>query len=120
MCLEKITKIYKKPDPKERVGWKLVSYISIDKTHFDSSCVNKTYKTNRWLKSSGSWSFDYPIGFHIFEKKKDAKEIIKNSVVFQNDELVKVKYRKTVARGIESMGGQKSNCIVAKEMKVIV
>ena len=34
MCLSKITKIYKEPDPKERIGYKVVD-LSADRTSFD-------------------------------------------------------------------------------------
>ena len=130
MCLEKITKIYKKPDPKERVGYKVVT-LSIDKKTYESdrmySGYEKPLKTNTWLKSKEqtiiSGGVEYQSGFHVFTEKEGANAwaSINSGLRYKNEVVVKVIYRNIVAVGKQNITMKDyRNCIVAKEMKVIV
>lgn len=145
MCLSKVTKIYKKPDPKERVGWKVGVLTSEHFIPYFATFVR--LKTNKWERAKDDKSENYPLGFHIFTKKLDAKRFLDFYIRTKGDgTIVKVKYRKVVARGVQSLtkriynnatswGGSTAStaqddfyeiiinklpCIVAKEMKVII
>ena len=123
MCLSKITKIYKEPDPKERIGYKVVD-LSADRTSFDFECCSlrkKPYhKTNVWLKAETSKNirigFDddvsYKSGFHIFASKKGAEDWDE----YEEYDVVKVKYR-----GLTTTGFQDNfKTVIAKEIKVLI
>jgi len=121
MCLDVLTKRYKKPSTKEVVGYKMFEYAG-DKIHFPYYGLHgrKEVPRGRWLESSyEKIRFDwvgpasdvncYPSGFHVFAKKSDA---IARACSYRK--VVKVRLRGIVAKGKENGRG----VIVAREMFV--
>ncbi len=115
MCLNLVTSIKNEKLPKDEyyTGWKC---INVDK---QSNTFQSLYNCNRhfdkWLRcrlplseTLGSGFDEYPAGFHIFITREGARNWS------SYDKVIKVRYRRVVARGIQ--GGYK--CIVAKEMYV--
>ena len=119
MCLTILDDYEVKQDYGWKVFWKKEGKLCAD------LFPHLPYPVNRWIKEkdyralSGrreyirfpNTSIRYPMGFHIFLKKKDARGW-KN---WWNERIRKVKFRKIVAKGWQR--GMK--VIVAKEMLII-
>jgi len=135
MCLSKVTQTENLP--KEGFGWKVFEIIEgkLWPEYFGTG----PYKPNHWYKASEKarsckiktfFGYCYPAGFHVFLKKKDAKqwhEISKKTWGWQKITVVKkIKFRKPIVRGLQAMprltrdiSTEPTNVIVAEEMRVL-
>lgn len=123
MCLDSITstKSEKLPKNQYRVGWKL---LDLDKKHglFCSLFTPVGRQLDKWVKcrvplrskitilNYSELEKRYSPGFHIFTTRESVK--IWSKSFYGN--VVKVYYRRVVARGLQSG----CECVIAKEMFV--
>ncbi len=122
MCLDSVKSVKSEKLPKDQyhMGWKVVR-INKDKQTFDS-LYNIDMPLNKWLRCkrplcdilyTGSNSDrTYPAGFHIFTTREAARRW--NVTSCMTSHVVKVRYRRVVARGTQNW----RECVVAKEMYV--
>ena len=128
MCLNVVSK--KKPR-ETGFGWKVFGMLN-GGLYGDCFTIAKVRPIDKWLKEedyrdapqkqtigTGEYGVRYPAGFHIFKRKKDAKEWDFPRCT----QIYKVEYRKAHAQGeqrIELIGPPiYLDCIVAKEIKIL-
>ncbi len=126
MCLNTVTHRFirkKKVSCKDgnfQVGWKWVDG-NLKQFHFPMQ-GGGPQRYNIWLTAEEpenvyNKQYSYPMGFHIFKRKKDA-------VAYQADSsglIVKVHYQDVLAIGKHyvSYGNNDGICVVANKMKVL-
>ena len=122
MCLDRLDDYEVKQD----YGWKMF-YLEEGDELFSTNYGDKPYKTNKWhhekeyrdkahkkrkyLLTECPPEEKYRYGFHIYLKKKDAKEL----QWFPSEAIQKVRFRNVVAKGWEA----EAKVIVAKEMLIV-
>ncbi len=120
MCLSSIQQIKSEKLPKDKyhIGWKCV-YIDTQNKNKFTSLFNVSKLFDKWLKCNYKLTDRirlylgdiYPKGFHIFTTREDARNYKHKS---RKEKVVKVRYRRVVARGMQS----DYKCVIAKEIYV--
>ena len=123
MCLETVLETFKKAKDQEvHIGYKAVKVTYKRERKCFSSVYNNNTEFDKWLKAKqkkpvNPWTdsppLEYPAGFHIFHRKKDAQQYCKDRD-WKRLTVVRVQYRRVVAVGSQ----WDSKVIVAKEMFV--
>jgi hypothetical protein len=114
MCLNKITRIHKKPSNKVRTAWKVFSPFP-GELHFPyfSWKGSSRVPMGKWLKAKRNiWEERYPPGFHAFETKAGAE-------AWRDAHLRCHVCVRVLLRGVETVGHQGAlKTLVAREMFV--
>ena len=129
MCLARLTdfKVSKKH------GWKVFFCLG-GSLHGEFCGTNEERKVNRWLDSD-DFLYDenreqlicdstetYPVGWHIFLRKEDAKIWMKKSVFKKHLVIRKVLFKEIVAKGEQQFFCDKIilfKVVVAKKIKIL-
>ena len=121
MCLETVSK----RKPKETgFGWKVFNERSDGGLYGNCYIVDKVRPLDKWLnegdyREHNPTGLDYPPGWHIFKKRRDAEEWPYS----YGSKIHKVEYRKAHTKGTEATWprrGLLTGCVVvAKEIKIL-
>lgn len=113
MCLQRVTKVYKRPSSKVVTAWKVFDGNPND-LRFEFRCFQGSnfVPCGEWLKAEMQQLDGYPSGFHTFTSRKDAL------VWGLGQQIVRVKVKYIIARGLQSNMGPKLKTIVSREMFV--
>lgn len=123
MCLT-----YQKDLHTTGTGWKVV-HSTEDRDIFETPTQNNWYSYNKVIvdlnhlvetKLKDAYEKEYPLGFHIFEKKADAK-FANQTWYWNRGRVVRVAYSDVVATGVQESNYetmQPMNVVVAKQMYV--
>ena len=122
MCLDTVSKVYKKPQRGVKRGYKVFPIVRGKPTPEIFGDI-LYYDVNEWYESYvdgdcpeyGYTGMDeeYPLGFHIFETKAGAKRWGGGTVYL-------VEYDRMIVEGIQHSGSWgTSKCVVALDMRII-
>jgi len=114
MCLNTVTST-ERDRKREGVGWKVFEVVD---GRLKGLYRGGPWKKRRWLQSVDDRTENYPLGFHMFRTRKDARKEASFTHVSSPGPLrvVKVKFRDVVTTGLGNMG---ERIIVAKEMLIL-
>jgi len=121
VCLTKVTLVRKENFPRKQygIGYKVIR-LSTKKGKFQFLWFEGERPFNKWIicykrpntKIMALNGWNYPAGFHIFEKRSDAEQY---KTPHFDEIVVQVRYRRIVARGFQD--GAK--CVIAKKIYVV-
>lgn len=125
MCLTKLGKFKVKLDENGvGTGWKVFAKMK-NKLYLDFRGTQHPRPKNQWLNEKDyRWkedkvrgriyydNFKYKFGWHIMKTKRSAEKWMEGAFFGNGDVVMKVKFRKVVATGIQ----MKKQVIVAKEI----
>ena len=120
MCLDQLKnfKVHKK------VGYKVVKKKN-GRFHTKMCGKRKTLHPREWLNADDwnvdrvkyghiGWGEKYPLAWHIFVSKRGAINWRD-----EDDSVVRVKFRKVVAKGVQYHNGKNPHIVVAQEMMIL-
>lgn len=109
MCLIIVTS-RERDRKREGIGWKVFTIVN---EKFRGEYYGGIRNVGVWLKSRNDGSEEYPLGFHIFQTRREARYWNRHCP----NKVVKVKFRDVLAEGTQLVGTVR--IIVAKEMMIL-
>ncbi len=117
MCLDEVTSTTR-DRKREGIGWKVFNknngmlYGEFYDANGDYDQSKSPFKLGIWLKSRGHRRGYYPIGFHMFKTRAEARSWAGEGC----QAVKKVRYKDFLASG---MGNNERHIIVAKEIFIL-
>ncbi|TET41427.1 MAG: hypothetical protein E3J60_04550 [Dehalococcoidia bacterium] len=113
MCLTEVT-LTTRDRKQEGFGWKVFEVVN---KKFKGEYYGGIRKEGVWLKSKDDGSEDYPLGFHLYQTRREARHWLSYCNRHRDGKYI---VRKAKFRGILAEG--RDNCrrvIVVKEMLIL-